>query len=124
MATLLLKGGIVLIHGEDDKVKPTEADILIEGSRIKKIGPSLAAPSGCNVIDCTDKIISPGFIDTHHHLWQAPLKGLLADLTFIPYMATSQYSPYIGFSKTFAYKTVKCSRAPSPLTHRTYSGRT
>ena len=85
MSTLLLKGGIVLIHGHNDKVHPTHADILVQGSRIAQIGPSLTAPSGCNVIDCTDKIISPGFVDTHHHLWETPLKGFFGDRTFIEY---------------------------------------
>lgn len=92
MSSLLLKGGVALIHDSDEKIQPKNVDILIDGNRIAQIGPSLTAPAGCEVIDCTDKIISPGFVDTHHHLWQAPLKGQFGDEAFMPYMATSTYS--------------------------------
>lgn len=89
MSTLLLKGGVVLSHSHNDKIHPTRADVLIQDSRIAEIGPSLTAPSGCNVIDCTDKIISPGFVDTHHHLSETPLKGFFGDSTLIRYLAMS-----------------------------------
>ncbi|KAJ3549133.1 hypothetical protein NM208_g663 [Fusarium decemcellulare] len=94
METLLLKGGVVLIHDHNDKVAPTRADVLIKGNIIAEIGSSLAAPSGCDVIDCTDSIVSPGFVDTHHHLWQAPLKGLFGDMAFIPYMGVIMTCPF------------------------------
>ncbi|RSM08186.1 hypothetical protein CEP52_004842 [Fusarium oligoseptatum] len=82
MGYLLLSGGTVLLHGENDKVTARKTDILIEGDRISKIEP----PGDADIIDCTDKLISPGFIDTHHHVWQAPLKGLFADCTFSQYL--------------------------------------
>ncbi|UNI23834.1 hypothetical protein JDV02_009628 [Purpureocillium takamizusanense] len=87
MATTLLKGGTVLMHGEDDKVTPALVDILIQGGRIANIGSNLSPEAGCDVVDCASKIISPGFIDTHHHMWEAPLKGLFGDCAFVPYMA-------------------------------------
>jgi cytosine/adenosine deaminase-related metal-dependent hydrolase len=37
------------------------------------------------IIDCTAKIISPGFVDTHHHVWQTCLKGTHADETLLDY---------------------------------------
>ncbi|KAJ5613425.1 hypothetical protein N7510_006619 [Penicillium lagena] len=86
-ASKLLRGGIVLIHGEKDDVFPELADILIEGDRISKIEASILAPPGCHVIDCTDKIISPGFVDTHRHVWQSPLKGFFGDTALFPYLA-------------------------------------
>lgn len=85
----LLKGGVVLIHGDNDVVHPTKTDILIEGSVITKLEDNVTPPEGCEVVDCNDKIISPGFIDTHHHLWQTMLKGLFGDATFMNYMAIS-----------------------------------
>lgn len=100
MTSLLLKGGNVLIHDTDDKVTPTRADVLVEGSRITKIEPSITAPDGCEVIDCTDKIVSPGLIDTHHHMWQSPLKGLFGDSAFVPYMALSEYTALTSESHT------------------------
>ncbi len=89
MSFLLLKSGTVLIHDDQDKITPKRADILVEGNRIARIEQNIPAPDGCEVIDCTDKIISPGFVDTHHHIWQSPLKGLFGDMAFLPYFAIS-----------------------------------
>ena len=88
-STLLLKGGVVLIHDENDKVSPVKSDILVENGRISKIEPFIGTPSGGEVLDCSNKIVSPGFIDTHHHVWESPLKGLFGDMTFIDYMGIS-----------------------------------
>ena len=43
-------------------------EILVEGNRIIRIGPSVDRPSGASLIDLSDRTISPGFIDTHVHL--------------------------------------------------------
>ena len=66
MSQILLKGGTALMHGANDEVKAVKTNILVEGNKISKIGENISA-SQADIIDCTDKIISPGFIDTHHH---------------------------------------------------------
>jgi cytosine/adenosine deaminase-related metal-dependent hydrolase len=73
---MLLKGGIVL--SMDPKVGDFEkADVLIEGKKIVAVGPNLKAAAA--VIDATDRIVMPGLIDTHHHQYQAVLRGIIAD---------------------------------------------
>lgn len=62
------------------------ADILIEGRRIAAVGPGLAA-DGAAVIDATNMIAVPGFIDTHRHTWQSLLRGTAADWTLAQYFA-------------------------------------
>jgi cytosine/adenosine deaminase-related metal-dependent hydrolase len=42
-------------------------DVLIEGAFISAVGPNLNTPADCTVIDGTDAIVSPGFVDTHRH---------------------------------------------------------
>ena len=80
--SLLLKGGNAIIHGLDDTVTTKATDILIEGNKITKVASSISAPSSSTrVIDCKDRLISPGFIDTHRHLWQTQLKGRHLDET-------------------------------------------
>ena len=45
----------------------TEADILIVGGKIEKIGKGLSAPEGARVIDAGGKIAMPGMFDAHVH---------------------------------------------------------
>jgi len=73
---IVLKGGVVL--SMDPKVGDFEkADVLIEGKKILAVGPDLKAAA--TVIDARDRIVMPGLIDTHHHQYQAVLRGILAD---------------------------------------------
>ncbi len=44
------------------------AEILIEGNRIESVGRSVNRPPGAQVIDLSDRTVTPGFIDTHVHL--------------------------------------------------------
>ncbi|KAH7142014.1 hypothetical protein EDB81DRAFT_691484 [Dactylonectria macrodidyma] len=94
---ILLKGGTVLFHDDKDHVKPLgNTDILIQANRIAKIGKGIAAPAGAELVNCSGKIISPGFVDTHHHLWQTQLKGCHADQSVFEYIPT-------GFWQSYAY---------------------
>jgi cytosine/adenosine deaminase-related metal-dependent hydrolase len=53
-------------------------DVFVEGSRIKAVGPNLHV-GGAAEIDARGKIVMPGFIDTHHHLFETALRSYLAD---------------------------------------------
>src|ERR1041384_1711635 len=50
----------------------TDQAILIEGDRIKEVGPSQAvsshAPAGARVLDLSNSTVLPGLIDCHTHL--------------------------------------------------------
>ena len=43
-------------------------DILVAGGKIEKMGDNLPAYEGCEVIDGTGKIVTPGIIDRHVHI--------------------------------------------------------
>ena len=86
-----LKNGIVLIHDSDSHVVASKKDILIENGRIAKIGADVPASDGAQVIDCTDKIISPGFVDTHHHGWQTQLKRRHANESLLEYVVSGEF---------------------------------
>jgi 5-methylthioadenosine/S-adenosylhomocysteine deaminase len=100
--TTLLRGGRVL--SMDPAIGDFEkADVLIQGSRIMSVQPNIRASA--KVIDASSMIVMPGFIDTHRHAWEAPLRnilpnGLLSDYTRdITGSARAAYRPddaYIG----------------------------
>ncbi|KAI5778612.1 hypothetical protein EDC01DRAFT_339479 [Geopyxis carbonaria] len=74
--TILLKNGTLLLHNPSGNVAPTVSDLLITGNTISSIAALIEPPSSSTlVIDCTDKIISPGLIDTHRHMWHTQMKG-------------------------------------------------
>lgn len=86
--SIVLTNGTVLIHDANNHVVPTQTSILIKDGMIAKIAKDIEAEEGVEVIDCTDKIISPGFIDTHHHGWQTQLKGRHANQLLMEYMVS------------------------------------
>ncbi len=80
--TYLIKGGAVITVDPTLGVLP-QADILVRAGRIEAIGADLAASSaGAEVIDATDMIVMPGFIDTHYHLWSALGRNFIGDRGF------------------------------------------
>ena len=64
----------------------THADLLIEGSVIKAMGPKLSAP-GAQTIDASGMIVTPGFVNAHMHTWQTALRGVSSNWTILEYFA-------------------------------------
>ena len=62
MSKILIKNGTVI---DGSRSARFQADVLVEGERIVKIGKIDEAAD--RVIDATGKIVAPGFIDTHSH---------------------------------------------------------
>ena len=74
MGRTLIAGAHVLTM-DDELGNLPEADVLIDGARIAAVGPDLPREPGTEVIDGADRIVLPGFVDTHRHMWAAMLRG-------------------------------------------------
>ncbi len=81
---ILLKGGTVLTMHPAFGELP-KGDVLIDGSRIAAVGTDLAA-TDAQVIDASNTIVMPGFVDTHRHLWEGVLRNALPDGTLGDYL--------------------------------------
>jgi cytosine/adenosine deaminase-related metal-dependent hydrolase len=76
----LLTGGTVV--SMDPAVGDLErGDVLIEDGVIVEVAERVDAPDA-EVIDATDRIVLPGFVDNHRHSWQTAFRGVGADWTF------------------------------------------
>jgi 5-methylthioadenosine/S-adenosylhomocysteine deaminase len=74
MARTLIAGAFVLTM-DDALGNLPHGDVLIDGSRIAAVGPDLPRDGDMEVIDGSDRIVMPGFVDTHRHMWAAMLRG-------------------------------------------------
>jgi cytosine/adenosine deaminase-related metal-dependent hydrolase len=84
--TTLIKGAYVLTL--DPKLGDLpHTDVLIDGDKIAAVGPNLQASPYANVIDARHCILMPGFVDTHRHTWQTPVRGVLPSCTLDQYFA-------------------------------------
>ncbi|WP_328693435.1 amidohydrolase family protein [Streptomyces phaeochromogenes] len=77
--TLLTGGTVVSMDpAVGDLVR---GDVLIEDGVIVEVAERVDAPDA-EVIDATDRIVMPGFVDNHRHSWQTAFRGVGADWTF------------------------------------------
>jgi cytosine/adenosine deaminase-related metal-dependent hydrolase len=83
MATLLRGGWVVTMAPSS---APLRGDVLIDGDRIAAVG-DLTGVTDAEVVDCHDRIVLPGLIDTHRHLWQSSLRSIACDWTLGQYFA-------------------------------------
>jgi 5-methylthioadenosine/S-adenosylhomocysteine deaminase len=74
MGQTLIADALVLTMDDELGTLP-RADVLIEGQRIAAVGPDLPRQQDVDVIDGRDRIVMPGFVDTHRHMWAAMLRG-------------------------------------------------
>ncbi len=68
--SILLRSGKVLLNN-----KLEEKDVLIESNLIKKIDDKISEKNVDKVIDCTNKLIIPSFVNTHTHLGMSIFRG-------------------------------------------------
>ena len=73
MARTLIRNATII--SVDPKIGDLHrGDILIDGTKIAAVAPAIPA-DGAEVIDGTNRIAIPGFIDTHRHTWEALLRA-------------------------------------------------
>jgi 5-methylthioadenosine/S-adenosylhomocysteine deaminase len=66
---ILIRGGCVLTLGARTP-NFANADVLIEDGKVVEVAPGLRARDA-EVVDATDTIVMPGFVDTHRHVWKS-----------------------------------------------------
>lgn len=79
MASLLVREAELLVTMDEKRREIRGGSILIEGNRIVAVGPTSEVPQEADrVIDARGKMILPGLVNTHHHLYQTLTRCLPA----------------------------------------------
>ena len=84
---LLLRGGYVVTVDNSIGDLPV-GDVLIRDDQIAAVGRNLSTSTqDAMVIDATGRLVFPGLVDTHRHVWQGAIGG------FTPQMTGAGYEP-------------------------------
>lgn len=81
---ILIKGGRLITIDRQHRI--IDADLLVSGSRISSIAPSIRPTTSMEVIDARGRYVLPGFVQTHLHLCQTIFRGAADDLSLIDWL--------------------------------------
>jgi 5-methylthioadenosine/S-adenosylhomocysteine deaminase len=87
MKRLLIKGATVITVDQSNRI--FRGDVLIEGGRIASLDVELkphASLSPDEIIPARNRVLLPGFIQTHVHLCQTLFRGAADDLSLIDWL--------------------------------------
>lgn len=75
---MIIEGAhVVTVTGEEYP----SGHVVIEDNRIVAVGPGQAPASSGKRIDGRGCLLTPGFVNTHNHLYQWVTRGLAVDAT-------------------------------------------
>jgi cytosine/adenosine deaminase-related metal-dependent hydrolase len=71
VSVTLLKGAGTILTMDDARRELSNQDILIRNGVIAEIGSDLPVPEGAKVVQAQGCLVTPGLVNTHHHLYQS-----------------------------------------------------
>jgi 5-methylthioadenosine/S-adenosylhomocysteine deaminase len=93
MGSLALEGGTVVTMDGQRRIIDN-GSVVVEADRIVDVGDKLEVRSRRKldeVIDCTGKVVIPGLINAHTHMFQNMLRGLGDDMELIGWLKNMLY---------------------------------
>ncbi|MDR3592359.1 MAG: amidohydrolase [Negativicutes bacterium] len=99
MAKILLKNGEIL--GSDGRV--VAADIAITDTVISEVGVVAPAWQADRVIDCSGKLVLPGFVNTHTHAAMTLFRSYADDMALMDWLQTKIWPAEAGLTGEDVY---------------------
>jgi 8-oxoguanine deaminase len=71
MTTLLLRNATVVVTMDESRREIEDGSVLVRDQLIEAVGPTAEVPASANeILDLRGKVLLPGLVNTHHHLYQ------------------------------------------------------
>ena len=124
--TMVFKGARIITMNGDEVIE--EGDLLIVDNRIKAVGKSgeVTIPANAKIIEAKGKTITPGFIDTHAHMWpmwDIHKKDVWLYAANLAYGVTTTRDPQTATTDVLTYADmVEAGEIPGPRIYSTGPG--
>ena len=69
--TWIIKNAHTILTMDDARRELNGHDILLRDGVIAGIGKNLSIPAGAEIVDARNAVVTPGLVNTHHHLYQS-----------------------------------------------------
>lgn len=91
MPTLLIRNAAVLVTMDDQRREIAGGSLYAKDGIVTHIGDASTMPAAADtVVDATNQVVVPGFVNTHHHLFQSLTRAVPA----------AQNAPLFGWLQT------------------------
>ncbi|MDD7255183.1 hypothetical protein [Bullifex porci] len=77
MSKIHIKNIYCLLTSYDEPYK-RDMDVKINGNTIEKIERNLPQEEGYDIVDASICVVTPGFVNTHHHFYQMLTRNIPA----------------------------------------------
>ena len=69
--TWIIKNAHSILTMDDTRRELNGHDILLRDGVISEIGENIPVPAGAEIVDAQNAVVTPGLVNTHHHLYQS-----------------------------------------------------
>ena len=69
--TWIIKNARTILTMDDTRRELNGQDILLRDGVIAEIGENLSVPADAEIVDAQNAVVTPGLVNTHHHLYQS-----------------------------------------------------
>lgn len=102
MTTALVVEGATVVTVDGAGTEHADGHVVVEGNRIAAVGagpaPDAVRRDAARVVDGSGCVVTPGFVNTHQHLYQWATRGLAVDSTLFEWL-TALYPVWAGLDE-------------------------